>query len=148
MRQLIHQGYLFQDIANYAVLKLTHEARAILKGDDTVELAMPRAVEKKSKKKKKRRSKAVVSDLTADDQALFAMLRNLRAQLAKKQGVPPYMVFGDKTLKHMAQDKPATSDEFLALNGVGESKLTKYGAIFLEAMAAYDAGDQMHLSDD
>ncbi len=148
MRQLIHQGYLFQDIANYAVLKLTSEARAILKGDDTVELAMPRAVEKKSKKKKKRRSKAVVSDLTADDQALFAMLRNLRAQLAKKQGVPPYMVFGDKTLKQMAQDKPATSEEFLSLNGVGESKLTKYGAIFLEALAAYESGDQIHLSDD
>ncbi len=140
MRQLIHQGYLFQDIANYAVLRLTEDARAVLTGDQTVELAMPREVEKKSKTRK-RRSKAVVSDLGADDQALFSMLRNLRAQLAKKQGVPPYMVFGDKTLKHMAQDKPATESEFLALNGVGESKLDKYGAIFLEAMAAYESGD-------
>jgi ATP-dependent DNA helicase RecQ len=147
IRQLIHRGYLFQDIANYAVLKLTAESRALLKGQTTIELAMPRPVAKKGKKKKKRRSAAIVADLSTTDQALFAMLRNVRAQLAKTQGVPPYMVFGDKTLKQMALEKPGTDEAFLSISGVGESKLDKYGSLFMEAMAAYESGTEVHLDE-
>jgi ATP-dependent DNA helicase RecQ len=146
IRQLIHRGYLFQDIANYAVLKLTAESRALLKGEATIDLAMPRPVAKKAKKKK-RKSAAIVADLSSADQALFAMLRNVRAQLANTQGVPPYMVFGDKTLKQMAQEKPGTAEAFLSISGVGESKLEKYGSLFMEAMAAYEGGTEVHLEE-
>jgi len=136
MRQLIHRGYLTQDIANYAVLKLTPKARELLTGGATVELAKPRVIERKAKKKKK--ASRVVADLGQEDQALFATLRQVRSQLAKAQGVPPYMVFGDKTLKQMALEKPTNSAQFLELNGVGESKLEKYGAVFLEALMTFE----------
>lgn len=138
IRQLIHLGYLWQDIANYAVLKLTDKARGLLRGTETVELAMPRKVERAAQKKKKTRKAArVVADLSERDQGLFAALRSVRLQLAQSQSIPPYMVFGDKTLKQMAQDRPTTSEAFLALNGVGEAKLEKYGDIFLEALEVY-----------
>ena len=141
IRQLIHRGYLIQDIANYSVLKLTPKAREVLSGGVEVELAKPRIIERASKKKKKKRkSTAVVADLNEQDQALFSMLRQVRTQIAQAQGVPPYMVFGDKTLKQMAQDKPTNSSQFLDLNGVGESKLEKYGDIFLEALSGFELG--------
>jgi len=139
IRQLIHRGYVVQDIANYAVLKLTAEARSLLGGADTVELAKPRKIERASKKKKrKRKSTAVVADLSDQDQSLFVMLRELRSQLAQAQGVPPYMVFGDRTLKQMALEKPTSPAEFLDLSGVGEAKLEKYGTIFIEALSEFD----------
>jgi ATP-dependent DNA helicase RecQ len=141
IRQLIHRGYLIQDIANYSVLKLTPKAREVLSGGVEVELAKPRVIERASKKKKKKRkSTAVVADLNEQDQALFSMLRQVRTQIAQAQGVPPYMVFGDKTLKQMAQDKPTNSSQFLDLNGVGENKLKKYGDIFLEALSGFELG--------
>ena len=139
IRQLIHRGYLIQDIANYAVLKLTPTARDLLTGDATVEFAKPREIERPAKKKKKKRkSTAVIADLSEQDQALFAALRHVRGQLAQAQGVPPYIVFGDKTLKQMALEKPTTHAAFLELNGVGESKLEKFGDIFLEAVAIFE----------
>jgi ATP-dependent DNA helicase RecQ len=139
IRQLIHRGYLMQDIANYAVLKLTDKAREILTGEDTVELAMPRKIEKAAKKKKKRKRPALIADLTDQDQALFTALREIRTELAQAQGVPPYMVFGDKTLKQMALEKPGTAAAFLDLSGVGETKLEKYGETFLSAIDAFES---------
>ena len=59
-------------------------------------------------------------------------------ELAQAQGVPPYMVFGDRTLKQMALEKPASPAEFLDLSGVGEAKLEKYGTIFIEALSEFD----------
>ena len=140
IRQLIHRGHLYQDIANYAVLKLTEKAGGILRGTDTVELVMPRKVERKSRKKK-RRAPAVVADLGQGDQALFSSLRSVRLQVAKAENIPPYMVFGDKTLKQMALEKPSTPESFLELNGVGAKKLEKYGAIFLEALTAFEVSE-------
>jgi len=136
IRQLIHRGFLRQDIANYAVLKLTEKAGSLLRGTTSVELAMPRKVAPRAKKKR-RRSAAVVADLDAADQALFASLRSVRLQLAQSENIPPYMVFGDKTLKQMAQNKPDTPEAFLGLNGVGAIKLDKYGSVFLDAVDAY-----------
>jgi len=139
IRQLIHRGYLMQDIANYAVLKLTDKAREILSGEDTVELAMPRKIEKAAKKKKKRKRPALIADLTDQDQALFTALREVRTELAQAQGVPPYVIFGDKTLKQMALEKPGTAAAFLDLSGVGETKLEKYGETFLSAIDAFES---------
>ena len=105
-----------------------------------MKLAKPRKIERvRKKKKKKRKAAAIIADLSEHDQALFAVLRDLRTELAQDQGVPPYMVFGDKTLKQMALEKPDSESQFLDLNGVGDNKLKKYGAIFLEAVAEYQA---------
>jgi len=136
IRQLIHRGYLVQDIAAYSVLKLTPQALALLRGEETLELARPRVKEKAVKKKKK---PGPVEDLSDDDQRLFEILREIRMQLAREQGVPPYVIFGDVTLLEMSRERPSTPDEFLEINGVGQVKLERHGKAFLEAIAADEA---------
>lgn len=144
IRQLIHKGYLFQDVANYSVLQLTDKAGPVLRGGETVELAKPKAPTKRSKKKGKRARKvaAVAKDLNASDQACFSLLRNIRTQIAQQAGIPPYMVFGDKSLKHMAQERPTNPTAFLEVHGVGEQKLKKYGEIFMEAIATHEESSE------
>jgi len=132
-RQLVHRGYLVQDIAAYSVLKLTPEALKVLRGEETVELARPRIREKAKKKP------AVALELGPPDQALFEKLRELRRRLAEEAGVPPYIVFGDAALVEMSRAKPRNEEEFLAVNGVGKVKLERYGAAFIQVIAGEDA---------
>ena len=75
------------------------------------------------------------AECTEDDEALFARLRALRRDIAQEIGKPPYIVFSDKTLRDMCAKRPASPEEFLAVNGVGENKLNLYGERFLAAIA-------------
>lgn len=75
------------------------------------------------------------------DEALFQKLRALRMDIARELGKPPYIVFSDKTLRDMVRVKPITDDQFLAVNGVGESKLKQYGERFMAAIRE-DSGDE------
>ena len=75
------------------------------------------------------------------DEALFQKLRALRLDIARELGKPPYIVFSDKTLRDMVRVKPITDDQFLAVNGVGESKLKQYGERFMAAIRE-DSGDK------
>lgn len=136
VRQLIHRGYLEQDIASYSVLKLTPQALALLRAEETLSLARPRIQEKQLRK---RRKSGPVADLSDDDQRLFETLRELRKQLAAEQGVPPYVIFGDAALLEMSRQRPSDEDEFLDINGVGQVKLERHGSIFLEAIACDEA---------
>ena len=130
VRQLIHRGYLHQDIADYSVLRLTPASRAVLLGEEKVELAMPRVRAKGAGRK----SRALV-DLSPEDQALFESLRALRKQLAEERGVPPYVIFGDATLIDLCRLRPSTPEAFLEVNGVGAVKLERFGDAFLAAIA-------------
>lgn len=130
-RQLIHRGYLIQDIANYSVLKLTAEARPLLKGEVQLELAKPRLRERGKTKQK------LVVAVEGRDELLFELLRELRKELAAEEGIAPYMVFGDATLTQMAILLPSTPAEFLDINGVGDKKLVKYGDVFMKEIADY-----------
>jgi len=134
-RQLIHRGYLVQDIANYSVLKLTPQALPLLRGEEELELAVPRTRENLAKKK------APKSSIRLDDDGLrlFDTLREIRKQLAEEAGVPPYVIFGDASLLEMCRDKPANSEEFLNITGVGQVKLERHGSTFLEAIAVDEA---------
>ena len=76
------------------------------------------------------------------DEALFQKLRALRLDIARELGKPPYIVFSDKTLRDMVRVKPITDDQFLAVNGVGESKLKQYGERFMAAIRE-DSGDEV-----
>ena len=67
--------------------------------------------------------------------ALFDALRAERTRIASAQGVPPYVVFQDATLRAMAMTRPRTLDEMIALPGVGQAKLERYGQAFLAALA-------------
>lgn len=129
LRQLIHHGLLNQDITQGASLKLTEAARSVLKGEYALQLAEPRL-----------QAKHVYQDKLAQfnyDKKLFAKLRSLRKQLADEDDVPPYVVFNDKTLAEMAQLTPTTDGEFLSVSGVGFTKLSKYGAPFMQLIRNY-----------
>ena len=132
IRQLIHRGYLEQDLANYSVLKLTPAARPLLKGEESLTLARPRVKVAAPKKEPKRR--AGTTPLPEGDEGLFQELRALRKRLADEQQVPPYVIFSDATLVEMAAFRPADPRELLRINGVGEQKLGRYGAAFLEVI--------------
>jgi len=131
-RQLIHRGYLIQDIATFSVLKLTQQALRLLRAEETLELARPRVQEKEAKK---RRKSGPVAELNDDDSRLFETLRELRKQMAAEQGVPPYIIFGDAALLEMSRERPSSDEEFLGINGVGQVKLERHGSVFLQAIA-------------
>jgi ATP-dependent DNA helicase RecQ len=134
IRQLIHHGYLLQDIANYSVLKLTEASRPLLRGDQALYLAKPRIREKARKKRP-------MADVAHGpyDEILFDQLRDLRKRIAGEQGVPAYIVFGDNSLVQMARDKPMDEAGLLDITGVGQHKLDKYGNEFLDTIALYSA---------
>lgn len=79
-------------------------------------------------------------DESPDVAALFEQLRQKRRELAADQGVPPFMVFSDKTLHDMARLKPQTQRDFLEVNGVGQQKLAQYGEIMMEVIGSYLVG--------
>lgn len=131
IRQLVHHGYLFQDVAKFGVLKLTAKTRPLLHKEQSLALAVPQ--ERPTKRRSKRRA---VAERTADD-PLFQVLRALRKEIADAAGVPPYVVFGDATLKEMAARKPRSLEAMLEVSGVGLHKLKKYGDRFLDAIAGH-----------
>ena len=142
IRQLIHRGYLAQDIARYSALRLTEAARPLLRGDETLIMAKPR-VRVPSKKQRLRADRAGrAADLAGMpvDEALFDELRALRKRLADEQNVPAYVVFSDATLAEMAARQPGTSAELLEVNGVGQTKLERYGDAFLAVIAERASG--------
>ncbi len=136
IRQLIHHGYLYQDIAEFSALKLRPAASAVLRGDKELMFARPHARVKAERRRALPRSVALTgSEVDAD---LFERLRDLRRRIAAEHKVPAYVVFSDKTLADMAARQPATADEFLEVFGVGEAKLERYGDAFLDAIAGRD----------
>ncbi|WP_394158368.1 ATP-dependent DNA helicase RecQ [Vibrio campbellii] len=125
-RQLIHKGLLFQNITRNSTLQLTEEARPLLRGDVTLELAVPRLdTAARAAKSDKLTSKSY-------DKKLFAKLRKLRKSIADEDGLPPYVVFSDATLIDMAEILPTSYGEMLAVSGVGQRKLEKYADPFLD----------------
>jgi ATP-dependent DNA helicase RecQ len=83
------------------------------------------------------KQKKLVAPVEGRDELLFELLRELRTELARKESIAPYMVFGDAALTQMAVLLPATKADFLEINGVGEKKQDKYGELFLNAIADY-----------
>ncbi|HEY5388651.1 MAG TPA: DNA helicase RecQ [Thermoleophilia bacterium] len=137
IRQLIHRGYLMQDIARYSVLKLTAKAQPLLRGEESLVLAKPR-VRVPTKKQRKTAGRAARAAGLAGlevDEALFERLRVLRKGLADEQRVPAYVIFSDATLAEMAARKPQTPAEMLEIGGVGQTKLERYGEAFLAVIA-------------
>ncbi|MFL0801254.1 MAG: DNA helicase RecQ [Agarilytica sp.] len=132
-RQLVVLGHLDVDVRGYGNLLLTDKCRPILRGEANIEL--PQDIKTKparSSTKSGGQSKRAQYDIAEEDQGLWNALRSCRKQLADEANVPPYVVFGDATLKEMVVKRPMNDEEFLCVNGVGDKKLEKYGEIFLE----------------
>ncbi|MEC1734028.1 DNA helicase RecQ [Bacillus mojavensis] len=83
------------------------------------------------------RKEALKAEAITENDELFERLRNLRKQIAAEQGVPPFVVFSDQTLKDMSGKQPVNDEELLSIKGVGEQKRAKYGRLFLEEIQAY-----------
>jgi len=131
MRQLIHLGYLEQDMAHYSIIKLTEAARPLLRGEMQISLSQPRL-----KAERKKRAPRKIVGLEYDEE-LFQLLRAKRKQIADRDGVPPYVVFGDGSLAEMAATLPTSREDLLAINGVGQTKLERYGAAFIEEIIGF-----------
>jgi ATP-dependent DNA helicase RecQ len=131
VRTLLHQGLVSETQDGYPVLSLNAESWQVLKGQRSVQVARaPRPASSP------RRDRASATDASpgSDDKPLFEVLRTLRKQLADEQGLPPYVIFHDATLREMAQRRPATLDAFALIRGIGEAKLSRYGERFIEAI--------------
>ncbi len=131
-RQLLAAGLLEADAEGYGTLRLTAASRAVLGGERLVKLREDARPERASRRKREARRVASGSlGIEAYEQSTWDALRALRTQLAKQQGVPPYVVFHDATLLAMLRAMPANEDELATISGVGESKLKRYGRDFL-----------------
>ena len=129
LRQLVAAEVMKIDIGGYGVLQLGGRGRAVLKGDESVALHGEAAREPKSRK----RTAAPLPDSV--DEALFARLKQVRLEIARADGVPPYVVFHDRSLQDMAARRPRTLDALADCHGVGIRKLERYGERFLAAIA-------------
>ena len=135
IRQLIHLGFVQQVISELnPMLQLTESAKAILKGEEPLELAMPR-ISAISKIVHNPQRQSVANY----DKDLFARLRFLRKQIADKENIPPYIVFNDATLQEMAQYMPTSNIEMLQINGVGSTKLERFGQTFMALIQEHKA---------
>ena len=129
-RQLIAQGLLWVDADHFDALRLTDQSFPVLRGERGLTLRRLRRVAPM----KKSRSAGRVAPLVGPDEALWQALRQTRTSLAKEQGVPPYVVFHDTTLRELVRLKPARLADMERIQGVGENKLRKYGEAFLRVV--------------
>ncbi|MCL1077024.1 DNA helicase RecQ [Parashewanella spongiae] len=132
-RQLIHLGLASQDITRGSSVKLNPTARSVLKGEQMLMLAEPRMQFTVATRKSKSNSRAPQHY----DRQLFAKLKALRRSLADELDIPPYLVFNDATLAEMSANMPTNNQQLLAVNGVGERKLERFGADFLAEINEY-----------
>jgi ATP-dependent DNA helicase RecQ len=121
-RALLHQGLISEAQDGYSVLSLNERSWPVLRGERPVSIAS--AV-------KPAHGSLDGTRASATDNSLFERLRALRKRLADENGLPPYVIFHDSTLREMAEHMPLDLDQFAALPGVGQAKLARYGAQFI-----------------
>lgn len=133
-RQLVAANLLAVDMSGFGSLRLTDKSSPILKGEQTIAFRNdPEKTTKKSKSSQKREQKMIA---TPQD-SLWQALKNKRLELAKEQGVPPYVIFHDSSLIEIHAKKPSNLGEFANISGVGESKLQRYGEIFINVISTH-----------
>ncbi len=134
-RQLIVRGFARVDAQRYNAIGLTERSRSLLRGEETFTVREEKKAERKSPRD--RGSRNHVSDT---DRALWDALRECRRELATQHGIPPYQIFHDASLMEMMERQPQTSAALLEIHGVGQTKLDKFGAAFLEVIVTHTQG--------
>ena len=115
-------------IGEFKVYKLTEFGVEVIKGAHTIELKKERLTVQKAEAQKK------VTYFDDYDVDMYDKLRNLRGQIASEKGIPPYIVFSDKTLKDLSNKQPQNKLEMLDVHGIGEVKFERYGDAFLDVL--------------
>ncbi len=141
IRQLVAHGLLEVDAEGYGGLQLTAASRAVLKGEEQVMLRRIVAPRRERERARAVRTPAAASELANTDMPLFETLRELRARLAREQGVPAYVIFHDSTLREIAASRPASETELAGVGGIGAGKLERYGEEVLETVRLHGQGD-------
>ncbi len=134
-RQLAAAGLVHVDMAEHGALQLTDAAREVLKGQRSVQLRRP-AQRKSGKSTPAKTTRAPVSDLSPADDALFQLLRKWRADTAREQAVPAYVILHDKTLRELAEVRPASHGLLAGITGMGSAKIEHYGTELLALIRA------------
>ncbi|WP_027853932.1 DNA helicase RecQ [Marinobacterium litorale] len=139
-RQLVARGYLTVDAAHGA-LQLAERCRALLRGDEALELRRDLRT-RSTENRASTRNRVPQNQLDAEDHQLWNALKALRKRLADEQDVPPYVIFHDATLMEMVVYRPLSAMQLRRLNGVGERKLAQYGEPFLALIAEHQAAPE------
>ena len=134
-RQLIARGLLSVDVDGHGSVRLTEDARPVLRGEVPLYLRELASGESLRKSSSSRRKASV--EIEAVDQPLWEALRSLRKELSDLAGVPAYIVFNDSTLADMIALKPRDKSEMANVSGVGKHKLEQYGDDFLDIIRDY-----------
>ncbi len=142
-RQLVARGFLGVDMDGHGGLHLTTASREILRGETTLLLRRDRAPEKRRRAKAERTAPITVED----DASLWEALRAHRLELAKAQGVPPYVIFHDSALLEMTRAVPTSLEALATISGVGQVKLERYGDSFLGVLRGH-ASAGLSISED
>jgi ATP-dependent DNA helicase RecQ len=130
-RQLVVLGLARPDHEAYGALRLTEASRAVLKGEQAVEM---RRVSARKLRPAKPRSGTGSEPMGSVDEALFARLKAWRTGEARAQSVPPYVIFHDRTLAAIAARRPQDLAALAAIDGIGAKRLERYGAALLELL--------------
>ncbi|MGO4818140.1 RecQ family ATP-dependent DNA helicase [Flavobacterium sp. W22_SRS_FP1] len=133
LRQVLVAGYLAKDIETYGIVKITDKGLDFIKNPSSFMMSEDHEYNEKG-------DEAIVSASKSSgviDETLMAMLRDLRKKVAKKIGVPPFVVFQDPSLEDMALKYPISPEELIHIHGVGEGKAKKYGKEFVELISHY-----------
>ena len=125
--QLINLGFCEIAFHQQNKIKLTPLAKKVLFEGEKVQLTTVQKIDKTKAEPKERSPKTATN-------SLFEILRKLRAEIAKEEEVPAYVIFNDATLRQLENQRPMSDSDFLAIDGVGKAKLEKYGDIFIKTI--------------
>jgi len=137
IEQLVGQDYI-EKVGEYNILNVTERGWQVLKGKGTPRLLKPA-------QKAAKVSRIIIDSWEGVDENLFEALRKLRASIARKRGVPAYIVFDDAALRDMARRRPSTAERFLEVKGVGEIKCRQYGKVMLAAIKDYCLANSLEM---
>ncbi len=132
-RQLIALGYLNVDVEAHGALRLSERCRPLLRGEER--LALRRMGDGTRRATKTRR---LVGELDEPDRRLFEHLRGWRSEIAREQGMPPYVIFHDATLQTLARERPRDLGSLAGMHGIGQGKLARYGQQVIDLIRAFD----------
>lgn len=136
LRQILNRlyvlEYLCQEGEPYPILTITQKGRESVLGDVPLKITIQLPTEKLIQQRKKKGTGYFPAAEREADEGLFAGLRRLRLALARENGVPPYIIFSDRTLTDMCRKLPRTREEMLQVTGVGKVKFERFGEAFLE----------------
>jgi len=144
IRQVLVEGYLSKDIETYGILKLTEKGEEFIKNPKSFMMSEDHVFNETEEEATVTASKSTATS----DEVLMGMLRELRKKVAKKLGVPPFVVFQDPSLEDMALKYPIDIEELGNVHGVGEGKAKKYGKDFVELIARYVEDNDIMRPDD